>query len=126
MHCGIKILDHLKANPQIYIELEEKAKYLEMKMNDLIEKHQFPVTFIRYKSMPCLFFKTGKLESYEDVKSCDTQTYATFFREMLEEGILLPPAQFEGLFLSTAHTMWHLDQYVEKAEASLLKMYKPV
>lgn len=124
MHCGIKILDHLKANPQIYIELEEKAKYLEMKMNDLIEKHQFPVTFVRYKSMPCLFFKTGKLESYEDVKSCDTQAYATFFREMLEEGILLPPAQFEGLFLSTAHTTWHLDRYVEKAEVSLLKIYK--
>ncbi|MDH8679715.1 glutamate-1-semialdehyde 2,1-aminomutase [Fusibacter bizertensis] len=123
MHCGIKMLDHLKANPQIYIELEDKAKYLEKEMKMVIEKHQFPVTFVRYRSMPCLFFKTGALSSYEDVKSCDIEAYAAFFRSMLEEGILLPPAQFEGLFLSTAHTQWHLDQYVEKAEAALIKLY---
>ncbi|GAB6106790.1 glutamate-1-semialdehyde 2,1-aminomutase [Fusibacter bizertensis] len=123
MYCGIKMLDHLKANSQVYHELEDKAAYLEAKMSALIEKHHFPVTFVRYKSMPCLFFKTGKLENYEDVKSCDTEAYAAFFRKMLDEGILLPPAQFEGIFLSTAHTQWHLDQYIEKAECALLEIY---
>ena len=32
---------------------------------------------------------------------------------MAEEGIFLPPSQFEGMFLSTAHTEEHIAKTVE-------------
>jgi glutamate-1-semialdehyde 2,1-aminomutase len=36
--------------------------------------------------------------------TADTAAYADYFRSMLDAGNLLPPAQFEGIFLSTEHT----------------------
>lgn len=123
MYCGLQVLKTLRENPEIYTSLEEKAAYLEAGMNRIIEEYQFPVTFVRYKSMPCLFFKTGSLSSYDEVKGCDTEAYATYFKAMLERGILLPPAQFEGLFLSTAHTTEDLEAYLTASEAVLKEMY---
>ena len=41
---------------------------------------------------------------------------------MIEEGVFLPPSQFEGLFLSTAHTDEHIEhtiQAVKKVFATL-------
>ncbi len=123
MYCGLEVLKTLRENPDIYTSLEEKATYLEAGMNRIIEENHFPVTFVRYKSMPCLFFKTGNLNSYDEVKGCDTEAYATYFKAMLERGILLPPAQFEGLFLSTAHTIEDLEAYLIASEAVLKEMY---
>lgn len=124
MYFGIQMLDYLKENPMVYQNLEDMAKYLESEMVPFIEKHQLPVSFKRYKSMPCLFFAEGEINNYDDVKLCDTNAYATYFRAMLERGILLPPAQFEGLFLSTAHTKAQLDAYLEASKTVLIEMYR--
>ncbi len=124
MYFGIQMLDYLKENPMVYQNLEDMAKYLESEMVPFIEKHQLPVSFKRYKSMPCLFFVEGEINNYDDVKCCDTNAYATYFRAMLDQGILLPPAQFEGLFLSTAHTKAQLDAYLEASKTVLTKMYR--
>jgi len=32
---------------------------------------------------------------------------------MIQEGIFLPPSQFEGLFMSTAHTEEDVDQTIQ-------------
>ncbi|HSI68032.1 MAG TPA: aspartate aminotransferase family protein, partial [Planococcus sp. (in: firmicutes)] len=36
-----------------------------------------------------------------------------YYRLMAEEGIYLPPSQFEGVFLSTAHTEEQIAKTVE-------------
>ncbi|HLA81638.1 MAG TPA: aspartate aminotransferase family protein, partial [Thermoleophilia bacterium] len=40
---------------------------------------------------------------WESVRQCHTDRYAAFFRQMLSEGVYLPPSQFEAAFLSMAH-----------------------
>ena len=124
MHMGMKTLEYLKMHPEIYLLLEEKASYLTSEMIAFIEMHDLPVTFVRFKSMPCLFFAKGAFETYEDVKRCDTAAYATYFRMMLDKGILLPPAQFEGLFLSISHDDEILETYLNASKSTLLEMYK--
>lgn len=122
MHMGLKTLGYLKAHPEVYTLLEEKAAYLEDAFQTFITEENLPITFVRYKSMPCLFFAEGPFESYDDVKHCNTAAYAHFFNQMLDKGILLPPAQFEGLFLSTAHTTEDLNTFIEKAKETLIQM----
>ena len=39
---------------------------------------------------------------------------------MAQEGVFLPPSQFEGVFMSTAHTEAHIDQTV----AAFQKVFK--
>ena len=54
--------------------------------------------------MISFFFAEGEIANYQDVQKSDTDKYGEFFRFMLNKGILLPPAQFEGLFVNTAIT----------------------
>lgn len=123
MCFGLRTLNYLEEHPEVYTELEGKAAWLVEKIGGIIEKGGYPMSMIRFKSMPCLFFAKGEMFSYDDVKSCDTAAYGDFFRRMLEKGYLLPPAQFEGWFLSTAHTEELLENLVKAVEETLVEMY---
>lgn len=105
MKMGYNVLNYLKENQTtIYKLLEEKAMLLEEGMNKNIEEVGINATVNRVGNMVCMFFVDGEVNTYEDVMSSDTKMYANYFKEMLIRGVLLPPAQFEGLFLSTEHT----------------------
>ncbi len=123
MHMGIQTLKYLIAHPEVYVHMEDKAIYLENELNAFIKSNNLPLSFTRFKGMTCLFFKAGDFSSYDDVKDCDTEKYAEFFRKMLDRGVLLPPAQFEGWFLSEAHTMQDLENLISKTKEVLLSMY---
>ena len=73
----------------------------------------------QFGSLLCLFFTGGPLRSYDDVKGCDLKMYSRYFGEMLDRGILLPPAQFECMFLSLAHSEADLERTVEANYAAL-------
>jgi len=51
-----------------------------------------------------LFFTAGPVENYSGAKTSDTRRFAALFQEMLRRRILLPPSQFEALFVSAAHS----------------------
>ena len=46
----------------------------------------------------------------------DTKLYARYFTKMLDRGFLLPPSQYEGIFVSDAHTDADVDSLVSAAE----------
>jgi glutamate-1-semialdehyde 2,1-aminomutase len=116
MYMGIKQLKLLKSRPEVYTNMEKQAIYLEEKLGLLIEKYNLKAQTVRYKGMICLFFAEGDLKDYDSVMKADTDLYAKYFKGMLERGVLLPPAQFEGMFLSAAHTMEDLDAYLKAAD----------
>ena len=51
-----------------------------------------------------LFFNEGKVTDFDSAARSDAKRYGSFFRQMLEAGIYLPPSQFEANFISTTHT----------------------
>ena len=42
--------------------------------------------------------------NYEDATACDQDAFRIYFHSMLEQGIYLPPSQFETNFISLAHS----------------------
>jgi glutamate-1-semialdehyde 2,1-aminomutase len=50
------------------------------------------------------FFQTGEIYDYDCAKLSDTELFSRFFGMMLENGISLPPSQFEASFVSFAHS----------------------
>lgn len=120
MHVGYKNLKTLSENKDIYSELEKKAIMLEEGIKKNIEELNIDATIVRFKSMLTLFFGKGPFENFDDVQSCDTKIYAKYFNEMLSRGIMLPPAQFECMFLSTALTDEDIE-YTIKANYEALK-----
>lgn len=79
---------------------------------------------VRYRvsgigSMFQVFFTTGEVNDYRDAKRCDTTLFMKVFHKMLENGVYLPPSQFETNFLSTAHTEADVDETVNAFLISL-------
>jgi glutamate-1-semialdehyde 2,1-aminomutase len=120
MHVGKKTLEYLRDHPRVYEELEQKTTYLEQGIKNNLEQLGLDLAVTRVGSLIGLFFISGKTESYEDVKNCDLEKFNIYFKEMLNRGILIGPAQFEAMFLSTAHTKEDLDQTI-KANYEALK-----
>ena len=50
-----------------------------------------------------LFFTGSPVVDFSTAKTTDTDSFAAFFRGMLQGGVYLPPSQFESWFVSTAH-----------------------
>jgi len=49
------------------------------------------------------FFRNNPPRDYREAKECDTTKFGAFWAAMRNEGIFLPPSQFETNFLSAVH-----------------------
>jgi len=63
-----------------------------------------PLYHTQAGTMFCFFFSEQPVTNWDTAARCDTQTFARFFRAMLERGIYFPPSQYESWFFSAAHT----------------------
>jgi glutamate-1-semialdehyde 2,1-aminomutase len=73
----------------------------------------------RVGSMFTVFFTEREVFDFESAKTCDTQRFNRFFHSMLEQGIYMPPSQFEAAFVSTTHTEADIDRTIEAATKAL-------
>jgi len=112
MAAGYAALKHIKSNPRIYRELEEKSSYLEKGFKKNLKTIGKNYAMNRVGSMMCMFFTEEPVENFKSAVSSDTNLYGKYFHEMLTRGIYLAPAQFEALFVSTAHSKENLDKTI--------------
>lgn len=119
MAAGYAALKQIQDNPGIYDTLEEKAIYLEKGMKANLEKLGKNYAMNRIGSMSCMFFAEGEVNNFKDAVSSDTELYGKYFHEMLNNGVYLAPAQFEAMFISTAHSTDDLDKTIKAHYQSL-------
>ncbi|HBQ27467.1 MAG TPA: glutamate-1-semialdehyde-2,1-aminomutase [Syntrophomonas sp.] len=118
MAAGATTLKILKDNDW-YDRLEVMSYVLTTQLKSAFEDHELYYNINRLGSMFCIFFTESDVDNYEAVMSCDTQKYAQFYRELLKEGIYLPPAQFEVSFLSCAHNLEDVDKTIAAVNRAL-------
>ncbi len=70
-------------------------------------------------SMMCMFFTEEDVTDFNSAVKSDTELYGKYYHQMLQRGIYLAPAQFESLFVSTAHTVDDLDKTIKAHKESL-------
>jgi glutamate-1-semialdehyde 2,1-aminomutase len=104
MAAGFTMLRILLANKMIYKQLEQRSAQLEEGLKGNLQKLGLGYTVNRVGSMFTLFFTSKPVADYESAKTSDTAKFSAYFNAMLEQGIYLPPSQFESAFISTAHT----------------------
>ncbi|QHZ47928.1 glutamate-1-semialdehyde 2,1-aminomutase [Bacillus sp. NSP9.1] len=114
MTAGLETLKQL--TPDSYKEFSRKADRLEKGISEAAEKHGIPHTFNRAGSMIGFFFTNEPVINYETAKQSDLDLFAEYYKGMADEGVFLPPSQFEGLFLSTAHSEEDIEQTISAAE----------
>ncbi|MGE7593070.1 glutamate-1-semialdehyde 2,1-aminomutase [Peribacillus frigoritolerans] len=122
MTAGLETLSQL--TPESYVEFTRKGDMLEKGIGAAAEKYGVPHTFNRAGSMIGLFFTNEDVVNYDTAKTSDLEFFASYYREMANQGIYLPPSQFEGLFLSTAHSDEDIEKTIAAAEQAFAKLKK--
>jgi glutamate-1-semialdehyde 2,1-aminomutase len=122
MAAGYAALTHIKDHPEVYAELEGKSAYLENGFKENMKKLNKNFALNRIGSMLTLFFYEGKVNSFQTAVKSDTALYGKYFHEMLTRGIYLAPAQFEAIFISTAHTREDIDKTIRANYESLKRI----
>jgi glutamate-1-semialdehyde 2,1-aminomutase len=95
--AGLAMLRYLKAHPEVYSELETKSAAI-------AGAAPAGITVNRVGAMFTWFFTDQPVTDWDSARRADTGKFAAFHRSMLEQGIYLPPSQFEAAFVSAAHT----------------------
>jgi glutamate-1-semialdehyde 2,1-aminomutase len=119
MTAGYSALKHIKDNPDVYDKLEESSAKLEEGFKQNLKELGLNYAMNRVGSMMCMFFTDKEVTNSAGATSSDTEKYGKYFFEMLTRGIHLAPAQFEALFMSTAHTDADIEKTIKAHYESL-------
>jgi glutamate-1-semialdehyde 2,1-aminomutase len=120
MTAGYETLSQL--TPDTYTEFRKKADMLEEGISKAAVKYDIPHTFNRAGSMIGLFLTNEEVFNYNTARTSDLELFAIYYREMALNGVFLPPSQFEGLFLSTAHSDEDIQKTIEAAEKAFSRI----
>jgi len=105
--AGLTVLRRLR-DGDVYDELERRAARLQDGLAPFGHVQ-------RVGALLTLFMSDGPVRDFADAQACDVERYGALFRHLLEQGVYLPPSQFEALFPSTAHG----DEEVERTIAAV-------
>ncbi|AXH99336.1 glutamate-1-semialdehyde-2,1-aminomutase [Sporosarcina sp. PTS2304] len=120
MTAGIETLK--KLTPKSYERFIKLGDQLEAGFRAAATANNIPHTVNRAGSMIGFFFTNERVNNYDKAKTSDLELFAEYYRLMAEEGIFLPPSQFEGMFLSAAHTEEHIAKTVEAFHTVFAKL----
>ncbi len=118
MRAGLAALEILEASG-FYDSLHKKSERLFNGLAEAVALKGVSAQINRFGSLATIFFSKDPVRDYQGAKKSDTGRFAVFFSEMLDRGVLLPPSQFEALFVSAAHTEEEIDRTVAACRASL-------
>jgi glutamate-1-semialdehyde 2,1-aminomutase len=120
---GYVTLQTLRNNrDEIYPKLERNCSKLAKAAADCASDQKVDVQVNTFASMFQLFFSSTPVFDYASAKASDTGKFSVYFRELLKQGIFVPPSQFETCFLSVAHSQEDLGCTVEAIDCALGKV----
>lgn len=124
MAAGLAQLEVLdRTDP--FATLEGRAASLVAGILEAARSRGVPATGRAVGSMWGVFFADGPVENFEDASRTDTDLFARYYRNCLDEGVFFPPSAFEAGFMSTAHTDEDIAETVRAVERALDATVEP-
>ena len=120
MSAGVWSLKNLSAS--LYLRLSALGVKLATGLSDAARDAGVPLQVNGIGSVLTPFFTDQTVTDYESATAADTESYATFFRNMLDQGIYPPPSHFEGWVLSAAHTELDIVRTIRAARNAMRKV----
>jgi glutamate-1-semialdehyde 2,1-aminomutase len=105
MAAGIAMLKQLRERKgEIYPRIEKLSGELVDGVMAAARDAGVPLCANRVGSMFTWFFQNGPVTDWDSASKSDTEAFGKFFRAMLDNGIYLPPSQYEAAFLGATHS----------------------
>ncbi len=119
MAAGNATLGYLQEHSaEVYPRIEATSKAVFEGVAAEAAKAGIPLTTNRVGSMGTWFFQDDQVTNYDEAAKSDTATFGQFHRAMLEQGVWLPPSQFEAAFVGTAHGEGEVRKTIEAARVA--------
>lgn len=119
MTAGIETLRAIDEDIGIYDRLEDSGAYLQKGIERSAAELKIDCTINRSGSMFTLFFTGQRVTDFTSAKTSNLANFVNYFNSMLENGIYLPPSQFEACFISAAHDVDDLNKTITAVQRSL-------
>jgi len=123
MAAGLATLK-LLSSPEVYQQLEERAERLASGLLASARAFGLEVSMNRAGSIFTLFFTREQVTDYASALRSNQEMFARYFQGMLEEGIYLPPSQFEAVFVSLAHSDEDIERTLAAAHTVFARLAK--
>ncbi|MDD5730118.1 MAG: glutamate-1-semialdehyde 2,1-aminomutase [Candidatus Omnitrophica bacterium] len=91
-----------------YSALRVKTETLCRKLRENLDRRGIRAAINQEGSLFTVFFTGQRVTDFKQASSADSGMYAKYFWRMLQNGIAMPPSQFEANFVSFAHTNEYL------------------
>ena len=118
MSCGIATLKKLKSIKP-YKRFNKVASKIKTMLLDAAAEHNIDLQVNHFGSMINPFFTAEEVTDFRSAQTSDTNRFKIFFWNMMQNGVFLPPSQFEAWFLSTALTKNDLEKINAAIRASM-------
>ena len=115
MSAGLVNLRKLKANPEVYEELNAKAVKLVNGFKEVASKNNIALQVNTRGSMFGFFFCEESPTNFKEVGKCDFDRFAKFHHEMIKKGFYFACSQYEAGFMSTAISNDDIEACIEAA-----------
>ncbi|UDK96842.1 glutamate-1-semialdehyde 2,1-aminomutase [Lysinibacillus sphaericus] len=120
MVAGYTTINKLTSDSYNYIE--ELSDRLIQGLKTVARKSNIALMTTKAGTMIGLSFTDNPLQNFDDARKIDSEMFRRFYVEMLKQGILLPPSQYESIFLSTAHSIHDIDETIHAADVAFQRM----
>lgn len=117
MSAGLVSLRKLKANPEIYVSLNEKASRLVAGFKEVANKNNIGLQVDTRGSMFGFFFADKMPTNFKEVSAyCDFERFGKFHHEMIKRGFYFACSQYEAGFISSVITDEMIDDCINAAD----------
>jgi len=105
-----------------YPEMENKCKEIVRKLRTVINELGLRLQINHVASMFQLFFTEKPVYDYRTAKAADNKKFMLYQRRLLDNGIFVPPSQWETCFLSTEHSKQDIEKTIEVARETIIQL----
>lgn len=119
MAAGIATLTELKAQHP-YDKFNEQAAIIEKALLDAATENGIALTVNQFGSMINPFFSAKKITNFTEAQECNTAQFTKFFWGLIENGIYIPPSQFEAWFLSSVISDEDMEKLIKGIKAAMV------
>ena len=123
MAAGIAALTYMEQN-DVCTRAESLCAILTGGLEKAAAKAGVPVQIHRLGSMFTVFFSDKPVTDFDSAAASDLEAFKIYFHSMLEQGVYLPPSQFETNFVSVAHSPEDLQKTIDAAEIAFAEVAK--
>ncbi|WP_230874978.1 glutamate-1-semialdehyde 2,1-aminomutase [Lysinibacillus cavernae] len=111
-----------KLNHDSYKYIEELSDRLIQGLSIVAHKNKISLKTTKAGTMIGFSFIDNPLQNFDDARKIDAELFRRFYIEMLKQGILLPPSQYESIFISTAHSINDIDRTINAADVAFKRI----